>query len=227
MIPISQGINIRKLCLLLLTVAVWHLAMPTPWAHAAETGVGETIANVKSAFGARGREKLQTARRAAVFFSGGDPLRAKVMEDALALELMNARLEIVSRSRLETLIAEKMAETVQPAPPKEVTKQKPEPGRRPLEPVGAVQVARAAGAQIMLIGTMLDERQHSALVSPRKISQMLDQPTVVVTVSIQVVDVETDAVLMVLLVQWPNGASFLEAADQLVKSLKEWRKVLR
>lgn len=226
MMPISQGTSIRKLGLLLLTVAVWHLAMPTPWAHAAGTGVGETIANVKSAFGARGREKLQMARRAAVFFSGGDPLRAKVMEDALALELMNARLEIVSRSRVETLIAEKMAETV-PALSREVTKQKPEPGRRPLEPVGAVQVARAAGAQIVFIGTMLDERQHSALVSPGKISQMLDQPIVVVAVSIQVVDVETDTVLMVLLVQWPNGASFLEAADQLVKSIKEWRKVLR
>jgi len=215
---ILRAMSMQRLSIL--TVAVATLCSAISIAGGAESGGGELGSAVKFALSPMGREKLASARLGVVLFSGVESLRTRAMEDAVALELMNTGMEVVSRPRVETLLAEKLAETIPVAPGKEGSDQKPDPSVRPLEPVGVVQIAKAAGAQFALIGTMLDERQRSALVSTGKPGQLLEQPLVVVTVSIQVVDVESNSLLMVLLGHWPNGTSIPEAAQELASTLK-------
>jgi len=182
---------------------------------------------VRSAI-ARGREQtLRAARRAVILFTGDDSLRTKVMEDALALELMNAGMEVVSRSQVETLIAEKMSEAMAgkegTEQKKEGTEQKPESASRPFKVVGAVSVAKEARANIVLIGTMLEDHSVFVRTEKRKEDQVLSGPIVMVGASIQVVGVETDTVLMVLVGEWTmrSGLSISGAASVLASPLKE------
>jgi hypothetical protein len=198
---------------------------------------------VKFAVAQDAQAKLAGARRVTIVFNGVDPLRTKAIEDALALELMRIDLQIVSRTRLETLIMEKLAE----APPQPAPKETPEPARprtaraagqsaapaapapalapQPApyqaEPVGATQVAKAAAAQLVLVGTLVEERLRSAPLSTGK--PVLEQPAMVAAATLQVVDVETDTVLMVLVGEWPNGAGISEAAADLAKALRQGR----
>jgi hypothetical protein len=189
---------------------------------------------VRSAAAPGAQQRLRAARRAVILFTGADSLRTKVMEDVLAQDLMNAGIEVVSRSRVETLIAQKIGEEAPPAvagdepdqkAPKAGSEQKAEPPRRPLEPIGACQVARAAGAQLVLIGTVLEDR--AAVVSAGKKGEdarVLEQPIVVLTASIQVVDVESDAILLLLVGDWTSGRTIVEAAGDLAAPLKELAK---
>ena len=206
-----------------LAVLALAIALASVAPSIAETTSTEPVPEVKVAASAAGREAVKSAQRALVLFSGMNPLRCRAMEDAVALELLNAGVEVVSRSRAETLMAQKLLEAVpqtqstagenQPNPPETAT----EPEARPkLEPVGAIQVAKAAGARIALLGTVLEERQRSGAGKP---GFLLEQPAVVVTVTVQVVDVETDTLLMVLAGEWPNGTTILEAARELARAL--------
>ena len=183
-------------------------------------------ASVRSALSPGGREKVAAVRKAVILFSGIDSLRTKAMEDSLTLDLMTAGVEVSSRPQVETLIAQKLTEASPAAQPAGGTETKPQAPPRPPEPVGAVQVAKAAGAQIVVIGTMIDERQRSVLASAptalggARPGQLLDQPLVVVTATVQVVDVDTDALLMTIVGYWPNGTSIPEAATALAKQLR-------
>jgi hypothetical protein len=199
------------------------------FAGASVLSAEEAAANVRSAVSSGGNEKVAGARKAVILFSGIDSLRTKAMEDSLTLELMTAGVEVSSRPRVETLIAQKLTEAAPTAPPAGGTEPetKPQAAPRTVEPIGAVQVAKAAGAQIVLIGTMIDERQRSVLAtSPppapgsARPGQLLEQPLVVVTATVQVVDVDTDALLMTIVGYWPNGASIPEAAAALAKQLR-------
>src|SRR5574340_115001 len=73
-------------------------------------------ANVRSAFPPGAKERVAAAKGAVILFSGIDSLRTMAMEDSLALELMSAGMEVSSRARVETLIAQKLTE-VAPASP--------------------------------------------------------------------------------------------------------------
>jgi hypothetical protein len=179
---------------------------------------------VKSAEAPGAAAKLRAVRRIVVLYSGSDAARTKVMEDALTLELMKHGIECVARSRVETLIAQKLSEGARPTSPrdaKEAADPKSEPPRAPVEPVGAVQVARAAGAQLVLVGTMFEDR--AAIVKPNRqgAPELVPQPVMVVTASFQIIDVETDTILMVVVAEWEAGKSILDATTDLIKPLKD------
>ena len=212
----------NKITRALLFLSLFSIALPLTGSAQPE---GQPV--MRYALLTGGQEKLAKARRAVILFTGVDSLRTKTMEDALAVELASMGIDIVSRSRFESLIAEKMAEAyaaervAQATPSKEATAQKPEPPVAPPKPVGAIQVAKGVGAQIVLIGTMLDERQRSELVAAGKPGRLLDQPLLLVNASIQVVDVESDSVLMLIFGQWPDGTSIGDASSALGLPIKQ------
>jgi len=204
-------------------------------ARVCSAAAADEAAAVRSATAAGGQERIRASRKVVVLFSGVDPLRTKVMEDALALELMSAGTQVVPRARVETIISEKVdaatramsealqaqdaAAKVQAAQPAGSTP-RPAPSLPAIEPVGAVQVATTAGAQIVLVGTMLEERRREGAAGGPLNAQVLQMPAVVVTASLQVIDAETGSLLMVVTGQWPNGTGIPQAAAELAAALR-------
>jgi hypothetical protein len=188
---------------------------------------------VKIAISPKAPADFENAKLAAIVMNGADLFRTKVMEDALALELLKNGRQIVSRTRMETLIIERLS-GAPPASPAKEPLDAPNPGqalpapsvvRSQSEPVGASQIAKAAGAQIVFIGNMVEERQRSLPLTTGK--PVLDQPMMVTALSLQVLNVETESAIMILVGEWPLGISISDAAADLANAMREAVRPLR
>ncbi len=190
-------------------------------------GRDEAASGVHAAVSTGAALRLKKARTAVILFTGADALRTKVMEDALAVQLMGAGIRVVSRSKVELLIAEKLAETEQQEPssalPGESQTSAPPASRA--RPLGVVEVARAAGADVALIGTMVDAISVAVPQAGREPGYLTNQAVMLLAASIQVVDLEdTNMVAMVVTGSWPKGIAFDDSAVALAEPLQDVMK---
>jgi len=165
---------------------------------------------------------LKGATAAMVMFSGRDPLRTRILEDAVALSLARAGVASVSRTHVDRVVGEKTR-----IPP-EGTGAADTAAMTELTPVSVTEVARDSGAGILLLGTVLEERLRAGAWTPGgrqgSLADLVDQPLVVTVVSVQVIDVATDKAVMVILGSYPGGRTLTETASDLVKPIMDARK---
>ena len=168
-----------------------------------------------------GHRKLPGVTKAVLFLNGIDPLRTRIMEDALSLELMSAGVECASRLQVEDLIARMVYQTIPSTSQEEENLKNPETDFQSVESIGTIQVAKAIKAQIAITGNVLDERKRSAMISTGEAGQSLENPLVVVNSAIQIIDADTGTLLMVIVGNWPDGVGIIESVNALVQPLKD------
>ncbi|HUT58776.1 MAG TPA: hypothetical protein VNA25_13095 [Phycisphaerae bacterium] len=220
---ISGRAGIRRIA----AVAVMVLCASAFTPGVSLAGRDQAASEIHSAVSAGAALRLNKARTAVILFTGADTLRTKVMEDALAVELMRAGIRVVPRSKVELLIAQKLAETEQQAPssalPGEAQTSAPSASR--VRPLGVMEVAKAAGADVALIGTMVDAISVTVPQSGRDPGYLTNQAVMLLAASIQVIDLDdTDVVAMVITGSWPKGIAFDDSAVALAKPFQDVMK---
>jgi hypothetical protein len=149
-----------------------------------------------SAVSEAARGQLHLLNTLAIFLNGTDPLLTRVVEDALSVRLMKAGFKITSREKLERVLGE------------QITKKKEEEEGRGT--VNAMEIGRMVQADAILTGTVIVvEAEEQFLVR---------------IASLQLVDVETEDMLISVLFEsgaGEKGSSFSEIAEEFANILRE------
>ncbi|MDO8589488.1 MAG: hypothetical protein Q7T82_20895 [Armatimonadota bacterium] len=207
-----------RTCRLAIAVIVAGGIMPGVWAQGLTSASATEPSQLRStAVAPQSAERAKSIRRAIVIINGGDPLRSRAMEDAMAIELSSLGIQTVSRAKVDKIVDDlgrrdsATADKTKAAQPS----------------VSILDVAKVARAEAVISGNMLEERLRSGAWTPSKqlsLTDVLDQPIVVVTASLQIVDAETDEILLVVMGDYRGGKTIPDAASDLVKPIAAARK---
>lgn len=151
-------------------------------------------ASTSSAVSLEGKATLQQVRTIAIFLNGADALLTRIAEDAISVRLMQAGFQVTSREKLDRVLAEEIAKK----------KEEEEGGA-----LNALEIGQIVQANAILTGTVIVvESEEQFLV---KIA------------SLQLVDVQTEDVLVSVLfesAEGEKGRSFSEIAREFVDILR-------
>jgi len=141
--------------------------------------------------------------RLVIMLTGTDSVQTRYLEEALALQLLKLNVGVVSRLRVERLLAEEMI------------KNRAVGDKDPRKAIHATSIAKSAGATAIVIGTLHVEPRQ-ALATP---AQPSPPARVVRCVSLQLVSADTEEILWTTCQELDESVSYSDMAQQLVLPL--------
>ena len=139
------------------------------------------------------KTKIKTGGTVAIFLNGNDALFTKVMEDALAIQLINTGFAVVPREKLEKTVGEQIEKK---------RKEKTEGG------INALEIGKAINADSIITGTVFVEPGEQKSFSVK-------------IASFQLIDASTEKSLLNLLFEFDKGKSLTEVSRVFIDTVKQ------
>lgn len=139
-------------------------------------------------------------KKVVIMLTGADSVQTRLLEETLGLQLLKQEIGVVSRLRVERLLAEEMVKN-------RSASEKDQP-----KAIHSTTIAKNAGATAILSGTLHNEARV-------KLGEKEVSPRLVRCVSLQLLSVETEEVLWSAYGEFDDSVSYIEMARQLLGSI--------
>lgn len=135
--------------------------------------------------------KFRTNLQFAILLAGNDSELTKIVEDSLAIHLINAGFKVGTREELELAVARGLASTDQAG-----------------GALGTIEIGKAVKAQLILTGTVFLDITES-------------KPLLVKEASLQLLDVASEGVLLRVIFEWQEGGGLSDLGGAFLKTLEK------
>jgi hypothetical protein len=134
----------------------------------------------------------------------GETVQTRYVEEALTVQLLKRGVNVVSRLRVERLLAEEMV------------KNRTLSEKDPRKAIHATAIAKNAGASAILVGTVnIEPRVPAGQAGDRNSTVRLFK-----CISLQLVSVDTEDILWATCQEFDESVTYNEAANHIVASVK-------
>lgn len=152
--------------------------------------------------------------RLSVLVTSTSPLFGQVAEDYLTLKLRDLNYEIIDRSKFsEATIRElnKLENTVDS-----------DKSKQQAEILSVIKIGNKLGLDALITGTLFEGRRQVSF-SEENTPRFMDK-TVVATFSLQIIDINTERILLSIILEYDKGENITTAIDTCIKFIKDEMK---
>lgn len=154
---------------------------------------------------------LKKIKKIAVLVTSTSPLFGQVAEDLLAVKLSDMNLEVVERTKVSEVTVKELGR---------IEKQmEMEKGKQQEEILNIIKIGKSLDLNAVIVGTLFEGRRQISF-SEENPPRLMDK-IVVSTFHLQIIDTQTEKVMLSVILEYDKGENIINAVDTMTKIIKD------
>lgn len=203
--------SIKLFIILVLTICISSCNMTQENSSSSQN---QTISHYNSQVRAFTPGKIKQPKHLAIFLSCDNKIVKRMLEDFISVCLLEKGFKILPRTKLERLMA------------KELNKEEwGVDANREKTILDIIKLGKLAKLDTVITGTIIDSKKSLSIVNEKKQTQSIKEGIAVSSIYVQLIDVQTEEVMMGAVGKYKMGKNIPDTATDIVELLK--RKMVR